>query len=112
MKKVIIVFISVILLTLLIAFPAYAKPADNMAGAVKVAWNLSAAVMPVPPYGSQDIPGSDTASKLIVNQPNGKVEVAMTGAMKGLNADTTYTVYLSKCYEPYVDTGWDIEGDW
>lgn len=87
-----------------IAFAA--KPAGNLAGAQKVDWNLSAAVMPVPPYGSRDIPGSDTASKLIVNQPNGAIEVTITGAMNGLNPNTTYTVYLSNGYTPYVDTGW------
>jgi len=78
------------------------KPAGNLASAQKVAWNLSADVMPVPPYGSRDIPGSDTASKLIVNQPNGNTEVTITGAMNGLNPETTYTVYLSKGYTPYV----------
>ena len=81
------------------------KPTNNLAGAEKVPWNLSGAVMPVPPYGSYgtiDIPGSDTASKLIVNQPNGNVEVAVTGAMKGLNPNTTYMVYLSKGYTKYT----------
>jgi len=78
------------------------KPTGNLAGAEEVAWNLSADVMPVPKYGSRDIPGSDTASKLIVNQPNGAVEVTMTGVMNGLNPNTTYTVYLSKGYTPYV----------
>lgn len=68
--------------------------------------------MPVPPYGSRDIPGSDTASKLIVNQPNGKIEVTITGPMNGLNPNTVYTVYLSKEYEPYVYTGWSIMGNW
>lgn len=84
------------------------KPADNLASAQKVAWNLSADVMPVPPYGSRDIPGSDTASKLIVNQPNGNTEVTITGVMKGLNPKTTYTVYLSKGYTPYVPS--DVTG--
>ena len=89
------------------------KPADNLAGAVEVPWNLSAAVMPVPPYGDYgtlDIPGSDTASKLIVNQPNGAVEVTITGAMNSLHPDTTYNVFLSKGYTPYVDTGWNVTG--
>jgi hypothetical protein len=84
-----------------------AKPADNMAGAQKVAWNLSAKVMPVPPlgdYGTIDIPGSDTASKLIVNQPNGKTAVTITGAMNGLHANTVYTVYLSNGYTKYTPT--------
>jgi len=88
------------------------KPAGNLASANKVPWNLSAAVMPVPPYGSRDILGSDTSSKLIVNQPNGAIEVTITGVMNGLNPNTTYTVYLSKGYEPYVFTGWNIVGDW
>lgn len=89
-----------------------AKPDNNKAGAQKVDWNLSADVMPVPPYGSGDIEGSDTASKLIVNQPNGKVDANITGVMKGLNPDTTYTVYLSKGYIPYEYTGWNVIGDW
>ena len=81
------------------------KPAGNLAGAEEVAWNLSGDVMPVPPYGPYgkvDIPGSDTASKLIVNQPNGAVEVTITGVMNGLTPTTTYTVYLSKEYTKYT----------
>jgi len=88
------------------------KPTENLAGSVKVPWNLSGAVMPVPPYGSMDIPGSDTASKLIVNQPNGNTEVTITGVMNGLTPDTTYTVYLSNGYTPYLDTGWDVAGNY
>ncbi len=68
--------------------------------------------MPVPPYGLQDIPGSDTASKLIVNQPNGNTVVTITGAMNGLNPNTTYRVYLANGYEKYVYTGWDVSGNW
>lgn len=78
------------------------KPIDNLAAAQKVPWHLSGAVMPVPPYGSFDIPGSDIASKLIVNQPNGNTEVTITGVMNGLNPNTVYTVYLSKAYTPYT----------
>ena len=78
------------------------KPDGNLAGAVKVPWNLSRDVMPVPPYGSMDIPGSETASKLIVNQPNGNTEVTITGVMNGLTPNTTYTVYLSKGYTKYI----------
>ncbi len=70
------------------------KP-TNLAGAVKVPWNLSGNVMPIPPYSYYDIPGSDTASKLIVNQPNGNTEVTITGVMNGLESNTTYTVILS-----------------
>ena len=78
------------------------KPEGNLNGAQTYAWHLSADVMPVPPYGSVDIPGSDTASKLIVNQPNGAVEVTVTGVMNGLAPNTTYTVYLSKGYTKYT----------
>jgi hypothetical protein len=68
--------------------------------------------MPVPPYGSKDIIGSDTASKLIVNQPNGNTEVAITGVMNGLHPNTTYTVYLANGYTPSVDSGWNVTGSW
>ena len=87
------------------------KPTGNLAGADEVLWHLSADVMPVPPYGSCDILGSASASKLIVNQPNGSVEVAVTGVMNGLDPNTDYTVYLSKSYEPYV-LGWNVVGTW
>ena len=88
------------------------KPAGNLAVAEKVPWNLSGDVMPVPPYGSRDIIGSDTVSKLIVNQPNGAVEVTITGVMNGLTPGTIYTVYLSNGYTPYVFTGWNVVGNW
>jgi hypothetical protein len=98
-------------MVLLISVPAFAaKPAANLAGAVKIPWHLSGTVMPVPPYGSGDIPGSDVASKLIVNQPNGNTEVTITGVMNGLTPNKEYTVYLSPGYAPYVpaniDTSW------
>lgn len=83
------------------------KPEGNLAGAQTYAWHLSADVAFVPPYGSHDIPGSDTASKLIVNQPNGNTEVTITGVMNGLNPNTTYTVYLS---EGYTKSKLDIRG--
>jgi hypothetical protein len=98
------ILLGVIAVTLLMSVGTVfaAKPASNLAGAQKVPWHLSAAVMPVPPYGSLDIQGSDTASKLIVNQPNGKVEAMATGVMNGLHPDTTYTVYLSNGYTKYT----------
>ena len=108
MKKLWAILILALVLSLF-ATPAFAVKPN---GAQFIDWNLSADVMPVPPYGSRDIPGSDTASKLIVNQPNGKTEVTITGPMNGLNPNTTYTVYLSKAYEPYVYTGWNVEGSW
>jgi len=86
------------------------KPTENLAGAVKVPWNLSGAVMPVPPWGLSDIPGSDTASKLIVNQPNGNTEVTITGAMNGLKSNTEYTVCLSNAWS--TSEKWNITGDW
>jgi len=102
-----------IAISILLVAPVLAvKPAGNLASAENVLWHLSADVMPVPPYGSRDIPGSDTASKLIVNQPNGDVEVVITGVMNGLHPNTEYTVYLSKAYTPYVFTGWSIVGTW
>jgi len=83
----------------MIAIPVgAAKPASNLAVSEEVAWHVSAEVGPVPPYGAGDILGSDTVSKLIVNQPNGNKEVALTGVMNGLNPDTVYTVLLSKGY--------------
>jgi hypothetical protein len=81
-----------------------------LAAAQKVNWNLSAAVMPVPPYGSLDIPGSDTTSKLIVNQPNGNTEVAITGVMNGLTPNTEYTVFISNGYQKYVPAS--IAANW
>ena len=96
---------TVIVMAMLVVFAAPAlagKPAGNLAGNVKIGWNLSGDVMPVPPYGSLDIPGSDEASKLNVNQPNGNTEVVLTGVMNGLNPSTTYTVYLSNGYIAFV----------
>ena len=86
------------------------KPAGNLAGAEEVPWNLSRAVMPAPPYGLSDILGSDTASKLIVNQPNGAVEVTITGAMNNLTPNTIYTVCLAREYIPFI--GWDLKDKW
>jgi hypothetical protein len=104
-----IVSLLVIGTLLLGAVPASAA---NQAGAQKVAWNLSAAVMPVPPYGTMDIPGSDSASNLIVNRPNGEVRAILNGSMKDLHPNTTYTVYLSKGYTPYVLNGWNVAGSY
>ena len=87
------------------------KPSGKLAGAINVPWNLSADVMPVPPYGSGDIPGSDTASKLIINQPNGNVEVVINGVMNGLNPSTVYTVYLSNGYSKTYQR-WSLVGTW
>lgn len=111
MKKAIIFILIVTLILIAVPSVMFAAKPDG-AGAQKVEWNLSAAVMPVPPYGSRDIIGSDTASKLIVNQPNGNTVVTITGVMNGLNPNTTYTVFLSNGYEPYVDTGWNVENSY
>lgn len=118
MKKLLSVAVVVVFLFAVVGTATAAKPAGNLAGAQTYAWHLSGAVMPVPPYGSGDIPGSDTASKLIVNQPNGNTEVAITGVMNGLTPNTTYTVYLANGYTPHVTgytpyvTGWNVTGNW
>jgi len=110
--KISLLCIALFALLVLSAAPVFAvKPAANL-GAQTVAWNLSSEVMPVPPYGSRDIIGSDADSKLIVNQPNGAVETTITGVMNGLNPNTVYTVYLSKAYTPYVATGWNVAGNY
>jgi hypothetical protein len=111
MKKLIFGTLFTIFALALVVVPAFAaKPNTNNAGAQKVVWNLSGAVMPVPPYGLSDVIGSDTASKLIFNRPNGKVSAMLTGDMNGLNPNTTYTVYLSNGYTPYQETGWNVSG--
>ena len=75
----------------------------------EIPWHLSAAVMPVPPYGSVDIPGSDTASKLYVHPDTTEIN----GVMSGLKPDIPYTVYVSNSYTPYVCTGgWNPTGNW
>lgn len=92
------------------AIPVLAvKPTNNLAGATTIPWNLSGAVMPLP-WGQHDIIGSDVASKLIVNQPNGNTEVAITGVMKGLAPNTTYEVFPSNKWTTHQV--WDISGDW
>lgn len=107
------ILVAVLFAMLIFSVPSVlaVKPAGNLASAEKVPWNLSAEVMKVPPYGSRDIPGSDEASKLIVNQPNGNVEVVITGAMNGLNPNTVYTVYLSRGYAKNF-ARWSLVGDW
>ncbi len=136
MKRIVLVSVLVVAILALMTSPALAaKPNSNpvkpkqanvnqsvalkqkpkQAGAEKVPWNLSGAVMPVPPfglYGTGDIPGSDTASKLIVNRPNGNTWLTLTGIMRGLAPRTTYTVYISNGYTPYVQTGWDVSGSY
>ena len=66
--------------------------------AENVEWHVSGDVGHVPPYGTGDLPGSDTSSKLIVKQNDGNNEVALIGAMIGLTPDTVYSVLLSKGY--------------
>ena len=113
MKPLKLLALSLTIAALLSVIPAQAvKPTGNLASAKTILWNLSGAVMPVPPYGSGDIVGSDTASKLIVNQPNGNTEVTLTGVMNGLHPNTIYTVWLGQGYTPYVFTGWSVVGTW
>ena len=108
MKRVFGILLSVSLLLGLLmttAAPVSAAKPGNNAGAVTVGWNLSGAVMPVPPYGLSDLPGSDVASKLIVNQPNGATVVTITGVMGKLTPNTIYTVFISRGYNSGA-TGW------
>lgn len=112
MKKLLSLFAVFTALAVFVSPALAVKPASNNAGAQEVDWNLSGAVMPVPPYGSVDIPGSDTASKLVFNQPNGKVKAMVTGVMGGLLPNTEYTVYLSSAYTPAVFTGWNTTGNY
>ncbi len=72
-------------------------------GTQVVAWHLSGAIFP-PPYGAKDIPGSDTASTLTVNQAEGNTQITITADMGGLAPNTEYTVFISKSYDP--STGW------
>jgi hypothetical protein len=108
MKRKIIVALIAISMMLVTTTTMAVKPTG--AGAENVPWNLSGAVMPSPPWGLSDIPGSDSASKLIVNQPNGNVEVTVTGVMNGLNPNTVYTVYPSNKW--LTSEKWNIVGVW
>jgi hypothetical protein len=96
------------LLIFAVASPAQ-RAANNAAGSESVGWNLTGDVMSVPPYGTIDIPGSDSASRILVNRPNGKTNVTLTGLMGGLMPNTKYTVYLSN---PHDIKGWSVLGDW
>jgi hypothetical protein len=74
------------------------KPYSSLPAYEDVAWHLSGNVGPVPPYGAGDIPHSDTHSKLSVHQADGNSELALIGAMNGLDPNTVYTVLVSKGY--------------
>ena len=83
----------------MIAIPAGSiKPYATLQSYEDIAWHLSGDVGPVPPYGAGDIPGSDTHSKLSVQQTDGNSELALIGAMNGLDPNTVYTVLVSKGY--------------
>jgi hypothetical protein len=99
-----------LMMTIAIAPVAAAKPADNTAGAKKVPWHLSGAVMPSPPWGLHDIVGSDTASKLVVNRPMGNTEATITGVMKGLDPNTVYRVSIANAWT--TTQVWDVTGTW
>lgn len=111
-KKLISIFLGLFLVFGLTGKVLANKPDEHSFGGQKVDWNLSGAVMPVPPYGSVDIPGSDVSSKLIISQPRCDDKARINGEMRGLTPNTTYTVYLSKGYTKYVDTGWDLTGSY
>jgi len=110
MKKLFSLILGLALVPFFLSQGFAEKPDDKGHGPLAVDWNLSGAVMPVPPYGSFDIFGSDSASKLKINQPDEGKKITITGEMKGLHPNTTYTVFLSNGYEPYVETGWSFEG--
>ena len=112
MKKL-LVFVIVMVLLVTCSVPVFAaKDKVKTKGAQKIDWNLSGDVMPVPPYGGVDIIGSDIASKLIVNQPKGKVVANINGIMRGLLPNTEYTVFLSNGYIPYSTSDWNVAGNW
>ena len=111
MKSLKLLALSLTIAALLFVTPVLAvKPAGNLASAEKIDWNLSGAVMPSPPWGLHDITGSDTSSKLIVNQPMGNTIVTLTGAMNGLDPNTVYTVYVSKGWT--TTQVWSVTGTW
>jgi len=64
-----------------------------------VEWNLSGEVMPVPPYGSEDISGSESSSKLTIKQLDETNKVVLIGEMNGLLPEDNFRVFL---HEPYV----------
>jgi hypothetical protein len=109
MKKLAI-SLAVAMVALCVTLSTVGVASESESGAQTYTWFLSGAVMPVPPYGSRDIVGSDTASKLIVNLPSGAINATITGVMGGLTPDTTYTVYLSKDYMPYPPL--NVMGTW
>lgn len=86
-KKVLITLLVFVLLALLVT-PAFA----NKPGAGKYRYYQTGDVLPVPPYGSIDIPGS--SGKLNVNQPKGDVELVLNTRFKGLKPNYLYRVYL------------------
>jgi hypothetical protein len=63
-----------------------------------VNWHLSAEIQPSPPFGSQDMVGSDRASKLHFSQ-RGR-SLVLTGDMKCLKPSYLYYVQLAKPYTP------------
>lgn len=103
------IVLSLVLLSVLPGKALAVKPDSNLAAAKTVEWNLSGDVMPLP-WGQHDITGSDTTSKLIVNQPNGNTEVTLTGVMGGLNPNTTYVVYVANGWT--TSPLWDVSGSW
>jgi len=75
---------------------------DKLARPFNVKWNLSGAVMPTPPnggdYGRIDIPNSNSASKLIVQELEGEVKVKIVCDMKGLRPNARYILDVIKRY--------------
>lgn len=107
MKKILAVLVIFSCFAAL-SLPALAEKREDSGNKHK--WNLSGDVMPVPPYGQSDIPGSDKASKIDLESEHGKS--CVEGDMKGLNPNTTYTVFLSNPYTKYKATGWNVTGSY
>lgn len=64
-----------------------------------VIWHLSGDILSVPPFGSQDMIGSNKASKLHVSQRD--KTITLTGKMRKLKPSYTYAVYLGKPFRPF-----------
>ena len=71
---------------------------ENQGQIQEVKWHLSGDVQPVPPFGSQDILGSDKDSKLHFSQRGRNLR--LTGDMRGLKSSYMYHVQLAKPYTP------------
>jgi len=113
MKRGAIILAAILILSLIPV--AYAKQEDpheralvlqknvkqygNEEGAIKVNWVYSASAI-----------RAFTASRLILNRPNGHTVATITGIMRGLKPSTTYTVRITDGF--VTVTGWSLTGTW